>query len=98
MAGLRLRPIRDDELAAFLSRGEVGYRQQLVDFAGLPEAEARAKASRDYASVFPDGHPNLLAPPAAVSKAFDCFGSYAYGSKGRAKSYVGGIMPPSSFE
>src|SRR5690349_6155656 len=32
--------------------------------------------------------------PAAVSKAFACVGSYAYGSKGRVKSYVGGIIPP----
>jgi ribosomal protein S18 acetylase RimI-like enzyme len=47
--------MRDDELAAFLPRGEEGYRRQLVDFAGLPEEEARAKAARDYAGVFPAG-------------------------------------------
>ena len=45
----------DDELAAFLPRGEAGYRQQLVDFAGLTEEDASAKAARDYAHVFPDG-------------------------------------------
>jgi ribosomal protein S18 acetylase RimI-like enzyme len=55
VAALRLRPMRDDELAAFLPRGEEGYRRQLTDFAGMSEAEARAKAARDYANVFPGG-------------------------------------------
>jgi ribosomal protein S18 acetylase RimI-like enzyme len=44
-----------EELAAFLPRGEEGYFRQLVDFAGMSEEEARTKAARDYASVFPDG-------------------------------------------
>lgn len=45
----------DDELPAFLPRGEEGYRRQLVDFAGMSEEDARAKATRDYAGLFPDG-------------------------------------------
>jgi ribosomal protein S18 acetylase RimI-like enzyme len=47
--------MRDDELAAFLPRGEVGYRRQLVDFAAMSEEDARVKAERDYAGLFPDG-------------------------------------------
>jgi ribosomal protein S18 acetylase RimI-like enzyme len=33
----------------------VGYRRQLVDFAGMSEEDAQAKAQRDYAALFPDG-------------------------------------------
>jgi ribosomal protein S18 acetylase RimI-like enzyme len=44
----------DEELTAFLPRGEEGYHRQLVA-AGMSEEEARTKAARDYASVFPDG-------------------------------------------
>jgi ribosomal protein S18 acetylase RimI-like enzyme len=47
--------MRDDELAAFLLRGEEGYRRQLTDFAGMSGEEARTKAARDYANVFPEG-------------------------------------------
>jgi RimJ/RimL family protein N-acetyltransferase len=53
MGALRLRPMSDDELAEFLPRGEDGYYRQLV-VAGMDEGEAREKAGRDYASVFPD--------------------------------------------
>lgn len=55
MPELRLRPMRADELAAFLPRGEEGYRRQLVEFAGAADDEAREKAARDYAAVFPGG-------------------------------------------
>jgi ribosomal protein S18 acetylase RimI-like enzyme len=47
----------DEELAEFLARGEEGYRRQLVDFAGMGEEEAKAKAARDYPGLFPGGRP-----------------------------------------
>jgi ribosomal protein S18 acetylase RimI-like enzyme len=52
---LRLRPLRDDELPAFIEQGKREYTRALVDEAGLPLERAAAKTESDYASLFPDG-------------------------------------------
>ena len=57
MGALRLRPISDEELAERLPRWEAGYRRHLVEFAGMGEDEATAKAARDYPGLFPGGRP-----------------------------------------
>jgi ribosomal protein S18 acetylase RimI-like enzyme len=50
-----LRPLRADELPAFVERGREEYRRQLVEFAGLGAQEAAAKAERDWAlALTPD--------------------------------------------
>jgi len=52
---LRLRPLRDDELPAFIEHGKREYRRTLVDEAGLSSERAAVKTESDYASLFPDG-------------------------------------------
>ena len=52
---LRLRPLSASELTEFLPRLDDAYRRQLVELAGMPEYEAREKAARDHASLFPGG-------------------------------------------
>jgi ribosomal protein S18 acetylase RimI-like enzyme len=42
------RPLREDELPAFLERGRAEYRSQLVEFASMPPDEADAKVARDF--------------------------------------------------
>ena len=52
---LELRPLREDELADYLARGNVSYARDMVEQAGIPEHAARAKADRDWANLLPDG-------------------------------------------
>ncbi len=53
----RLRPLRDDELPAFLADSERRYAEDLVAQAGLRAEHARVKARRDHAELFPGGAP-----------------------------------------
>ncbi|MGH8825547.1 MAG: GNAT family N-acetyltransferase [Jiangellaceae bacterium] len=57
MTVLTLRPMTDDELAAYAKTQEDGYARQMVDFGGMTEAEAVAKASADMERYWPSGRP-----------------------------------------
>ena len=52
---LRLRPLRDDEFAAWDEAHRREYARGLVEQAGLPPEEAHAKVARDVPSILPDG-------------------------------------------
>ena len=62
-----LRPLREDEFAAWDAMHRSEYERGLVEFAGLAPADARAKVERDVALVLPDG----LATPAVWLWAVD---------------------------
>jgi len=57
---LRLRPLRDDELPAYVEHGRSAYARELESQAGLPHAAAQAKAVGDWSRLLPDG----TVPPA----------------------------------
>jgi ribosomal protein S18 acetylase RimI-like enzyme len=52
---IRLRPLRDDELPAFIEHGKREYERSLVEDAGLTPGDATTKTERDYAALFPEG-------------------------------------------
>jgi ribosomal protein S18 acetylase RimI-like enzyme len=52
---LRLRPLRDDELPAFVEHGRAAYARELETQAGLPAARAQTKAEADWARLLPGG-------------------------------------------
>ena len=52
-----LRPIRDDELPAWLEHHRRWYAADLAAHGGLDEAAAAAKAARDVAALRPGGRP-----------------------------------------
>jgi ribosomal protein S18 acetylase RimI-like enzyme len=52
---LRLRPLRPDELGAYIEHGRAAYERDLADQAGLVPAAARKKTEEDWARLFPDG-------------------------------------------
>jgi ribosomal protein S18 acetylase RimI-like enzyme len=52
---LRLRPLRDDELPAFVRHGRAAYAHELETQAGLTSARAQTKAEADWARLLPDG-------------------------------------------
>jgi ribosomal protein S18 acetylase RimI-like enzyme len=54
---LTLRPMTDDELASYGETQEDGYAQQMVDFGGIAEADATAKARVDMERYWPGGRP-----------------------------------------
>jgi len=51
----RLRPLRDDELPAFIARGREGYARELVAQAGFEREAAEQKTETDWSQLFPDG-------------------------------------------
>lgn len=53
-AGSRGRPMTQEEFGPWQERGMADYAQSWIE-RGVPEAEARAKAERDYATALPDG-------------------------------------------
>ena len=57
MTALTLRPMNPDEVATFVAQQEHGYVQQMVEFAGLPEDDAVAKARADMERYLPEGRP-----------------------------------------
>jgi ribosomal protein S18 acetylase RimI-like enzyme len=54
---VRLRPVRDDELPAWLESARRFYVDDLVVNGGLTKAEAEEKAARDHGALFPGGRP-----------------------------------------
>ena len=52
---LRLRPLRDDELPAYIEHGRASYADEMVEFAGLTPEGARKKAEKDWAHLLPNG-------------------------------------------
>ena len=51
---LRLRPLRDDELPAFIEHGRAEYARELETQAGLTADAARTKAETDWARLLPN--------------------------------------------
>ncbi len=51
----RLRPLREDELPAFIARGREGYARDLVAQAGFKREAADTKTEEDWSKLFPDG-------------------------------------------
>jgi ribosomal protein S18 acetylase RimI-like enzyme len=54
---IRLRPLRQDELAQFRAAQRREYVRGMIEEAGLTPADAEEKADADHASLFPDGAP-----------------------------------------
>ncbi len=52
---LRLRPLRADELPAYIEHGRAAYERDLAAQAGLTPAAARQKTENDWSRLFPDG-------------------------------------------
>ena len=52
---LRLRPLREDELPAYIEHVRTAYAHELVEQAGLKPAAAQKKTAVDLARLFPDG-------------------------------------------
>jgi GNAT superfamily N-acetyltransferase len=50
-----LRPLREDEYAAWDETHRAEYERELVEFAGLDSDAARAKVEHDIPAVLPDG-------------------------------------------
>ena len=53
--GVRLRPLRDDELPAFIDHGRDAYARDMVAQAGLTPEQAEQKAQNDWARLLPNG-------------------------------------------
>ena len=53
--GIRLRPLRDDEVADFIRRGSEDYARQMVEHAGLTPEQAQKKSDNDWANLMPKG-------------------------------------------
>jgi ribosomal protein S18 acetylase RimI-like enzyme len=53
--GVRLRPLRDDELPEFIERGRDAYARDMVEQAGLTPEQAQKKAENDWARLLPNG-------------------------------------------
>jgi ribosomal protein S18 acetylase RimI-like enzyme len=52
---LRLRPLRADELPAFVEHTRAAYEHELVAQAGLKPSDAERKARDDWSRLLPDG-------------------------------------------
>ena len=50
--------MRDDEFATWLPKMRDDYAQAMVDDAGIPPEDARAKSAADIAHLFPEGRPS----------------------------------------
>ena len=53
--GARLRPLRDDELGAFIEHGKADYARDMVENAGLTPDQAQKKSDKDWANLLPNG-------------------------------------------
>jgi ribosomal protein S18 acetylase RimI-like enzyme len=54
---LRLRPLRDDELPAYIEHNRIAYEGDLVSQAGLTPEQAASKTETDWECLFPEGRP-----------------------------------------
>jgi ribosomal protein S18 acetylase RimI-like enzyme len=52
---VRLRPLRADELPAFIEEGRASYARDMVAQAGLTQEQAEQKAENDWARLLPNG-------------------------------------------
>ena len=52
---IALRPLREDEFAAWDEAHRLGYASGLIEHLGMSQAAADAKVSRDVAGVLPEG-------------------------------------------
>jgi hypothetical protein len=66
---LRLRPLRDDEVPAFIEHGRAAYERDLVAQAGATSDGAATKAATDWTRLFPDG----VVPPGIGREAMLLF-------------------------
>jgi len=57
VTALTLRSMTDDELASYGKTQEGGYARQMVEFGGMAEADAAAKAAADMERYWPGGRP-----------------------------------------
>jgi GNAT superfamily N-acetyltransferase len=54
---VQLRPMGDDEFAAWLPQMREGYARSMIDHGGFTPEAARSKAEADAEHLFPDGRP-----------------------------------------
>jgi ribosomal protein S18 acetylase RimI-like enzyme len=54
---LRLRPLHDDELPAYVEHNRAAYERELVTQAGLSPEQAAIKTEADWERLFPGGKP-----------------------------------------
>lgn len=66
---VRLRPIGDDEFAAWLPRMRGNYAEDMVRNAGLSPEEAAAKAAEDTGQLFPGERPSAEQSVYAIEAA-----------------------------
>ncbi len=52
---LRLRPLREEELPAFVEHTRAAYEREPVAQAGLSPSEAERKTRNDWSRLLPDG-------------------------------------------
>src|SRR5581483_657220 len=52
---VRLRPLREDELPAFIEEGRASYASDMVAQAGLTQEQAQQKAENDWTRLLPNG-------------------------------------------
>jgi len=52
---IKLRPMRDDEFAAFFVQSKERFARDMVEDGGLDPEPAHIKAEHDYARLLPDG-------------------------------------------
>jgi ribosomal protein S18 acetylase RimI-like enzyme len=52
---ISLRPMRDDELPAFIEHGKADYARDMVENAGLSQEQAQTKTEQDWARLLPNG-------------------------------------------
>ena len=52
---IALRPLREDEFAAWDAAHRAEYARGLIEQVGMPHDKAEAKVKRDVAAVLPDG-------------------------------------------
>jgi hypothetical protein len=57
---VQLRPMRDDEFAAWLPRARRGYADDMIRNGGVSVERATAKAAADTEALFPGDRPSAL--------------------------------------
>jgi RimJ/RimL family protein N-acetyltransferase len=51
---VRLRPLRDDEFDAWVEHGKAEYARDMIEHAGAPPEQARAKSDADWLILLPE--------------------------------------------
>jgi ribosomal protein S18 acetylase RimI-like enzyme len=76
-----LRPLRDEELPAWIEQHRAWYAADMVANGGLGAEAARQKAAADMAALFPDGSPADGAVVLAVEHGGEVVGSVWFASR-----------------